>query len=99
MDDRRADPRLAVPPRMPRLLAFYQETVDIAAGFVSGWQPVAWGLQMDDGTTVTVAVDHPVRATLWHSVADATEGLDAFVDTPEPRPPTIADRSGDGRVE
>jgi hypothetical protein len=71
-------------PPLPRLLAFYQDSLDEDIGVVWGWRPVAWGLELAD-TTLTVPVETPVRVTLWHSVNDAAEAFDAVVATIDTR--------------
>jgi hypothetical protein len=68
---------------VPRLLAFYQESRDGDAA-TSDWQPVAWGLTFENGSVLTVPVDRPVAVTLWRSLSDAEEALDASVATPTP---------------
>lgn len=69
---------------VPRLLAFYQDLWD-ADGTVLGWRPVAWGLRFADGSALSVNVEGKPAVTLWQSLDDAIEALDAYVDTPEPR--------------
>jgi hypothetical protein len=69
---------------VPRLLAFYQDQWD-EDGTALGWRPVAWGLRFADGSAVSISVEGKPAVTLWQSVEDATEALDAYVDTPEPR--------------
>jgi hypothetical protein len=88
---------------VPRLLAFYQDLWD-DDGTALGWRPIAWGLRFADGSAISVNIEGRPSVTLWHSIEDATEALDAYVDTPEPRahldaplppppPPRPADRS------
>ena len=72
--------------RMPRLLAFYEDIIDEDLGIVVGWRTVAWGLAVADGSAVSVPVNGPLAATVWQSVDDAAVGLNAYVDTPDPRP-------------
>jgi hypothetical protein len=75
---------------VPRLLAFYQDLWD-EDGAAVGWKPIAWGLRFADGSAISVNVEGRPSVTLWNSLDDATEALDAYVDTPEPR--THLDRS------
>jgi hypothetical protein len=69
---------------VPRLLAFYQDLWD-DDGTAMGWRPIAWGLRFADGSAISVNIEGRPSVTLWHSLEDATEALDAYVDTPEPR--------------
>ncbi len=69
---------------VPRLLAFYQDLWD-DDGTAVGWRPVAWGLRFHDGSALSISIEGRPSVTLWHSVEDATEALDAYVDTAEPR--------------
>jgi hypothetical protein len=69
---------------VPRLLAFYQDLWD-DDGTALGWKPIAWGLRFADGSAISVPVEGRPAVTLWQSLEDATEALDAYVDTPEPR--------------
>jgi hypothetical protein len=69
---------------VPRLLAFYQDLWD-DDGTALGWRPVAWGLRFADGSAISINVEGKPSVTLWHSLEDAAEALDAYVDTPEPR--------------
>jgi hypothetical protein len=69
---------------VPRLLAFYQDLWD-DDGAAVGWKPIAWGLRFADGSAISVNVEGRPSVTLWNSLEDATEALDAYVDTPEPR--------------
>ena len=69
---------------VPRLLAFYQDLWD-DDGTAMGWRPIAWGLRFADGSAISVNIEGRPSVTLWHSIEDATEALDAYVDTPEPR--------------
>lgn len=69
---------------VPRLLAFYQDQWD-EDGTALGWRPVAWGLRFADGSAVSISVEGKPSVTLWQSVEDATEHLEAYVDTAEPR--------------
>jgi hypothetical protein len=69
---------------VPRLLAFYQDLWD-DDGTALGWRPIAWGLRFADGSAISVNIEGRPSVTLWHSIEDATEALDAYVDTPEPR--------------
>lgn len=69
---------------VPRLLAFYQDLWD-EDGTAVGWRPVAWGLRFHDGSALSISIEGRPSVTLWHSVEDATEALDAYVDTAEPR--------------
>ncbi len=69
---------------VPRLLAFYQDLWD-DDGTAMGWRPIAWGLRFADGSALSVNVDGKPAVTLWQSLDDAMEALDAYVDTPEPR--------------
>lgn len=69
---------------VPRLLAFYQDLWD-EDGTAVGWKPVAWGLRFADGSAISVSIEGRPSVTLWQSLEDATEALDAYVDTPEPR--------------
>lgn len=69
---------------VPRLLAFYQDQWD-EDGTALGWRPVAWGLRFADGSAVSISVEGKPSVTLWQSVEDATEALEAYVDTAEPR--------------
>ena len=69
---------------VPRLLAFYQDLWD-EDGTALGWRPIAWGLRFADGSAISVNIDGKPAVTLWQSLEDATEALDAYVDTPEPR--------------
>jgi hypothetical protein len=69
---------------VPRLLAFYQDLWD-EDGTAIGWKPIAWGMCFADGSAISVNVDGRPSVTLWQSLEDATEALDAYVDTPEPR--------------
>ena len=69
---------------VPRLLAFYQDLWD-DDGTAMGWRPLARGLRFADGSAITVNIEGRPSVTLWHSIEDATEALDAYVDTPEPR--------------
>jgi hypothetical protein len=68
---------------LPRVLAFYHDTWD-DDGIAVGWKTVAWGLALPNGAAVTVPLDGPPSATLWPSVGDAAEALDAYVDSPAP---------------
>ena len=68
---------------VPRLLAFYQDLWD-DDGTAMGWRPIAWGLRFADGSAISVNIEGRPSVTLWHSLEDATEALDAYVDTPEP---------------
>jgi hypothetical protein len=90
---------------VPRLLAFYQDLWD-DDGTAMGWRPIAWGLRFADGSAISVNIEGRPSVTLWHSIEDATEALDAYVDTPEPRahldaplppppPPRPANPAGD----
>lgn len=91
---------------VPRLLAFYQDLWD-DDGTALAWRPVAWGLRFADGSAISVNVEGKPSVTLWHSLEDAVEALDAYVDTPEPRthfdrplpppPPPAGAPSGRGR--
>jgi hypothetical protein len=69
---------------VPRLLAFYRDLWD-DDGTAVGWQPIAWGLRFADGSALSISIEGPPSVTLWQSVEDATEALDAYVDTAEPR--------------
>jgi hypothetical protein len=69
---------------VPRLLAFYQDLWD-DEGTALGWKPIAWGLRFADGSAISVNIEGRPAVTLWQSLEDATEALDAYVDTPEPR--------------
>lgn len=69
----------------PRVLAFYQDVLD-DDGNSLGWRTVAWGLRRKDGWTVSFGVDDPPSIRLWQNVEDAMVGMDAYIDTPEPRP-------------
>jgi hypothetical protein len=69
---------------VPRLLAFYQDLWD-EDGTALGWRPIAWGLRFADGSAISINIDGKPAVTLWQSLEDATEALDAYVDTPEPR--------------
>jgi hypothetical protein len=69
---------------VPRLLAFYQDLWD-DDGTAVGWRPIAWGLRFHDGSALSISIEGRPSVTLWHSVEDATEALDAYVDTAEPR--------------
>jgi hypothetical protein len=82
----------SAPGRTPRLLAFFRDAWD-DDGTVTGWQTVAWGLVLDDGSAISIPVEPPVRVTLWHSLDDAVVALDAYVDHPDPRR-TIDDPRG-----
>jgi hypothetical protein len=68
---------------LPRVLAFYRDTWD-DDGTAVGWMTVAWGLALPNGAAVTVPLEGPPSATLWSTVGDAAEALDAYVDTPTP---------------
>ena len=68
---------------LPRVLAFYRDTWD-DDGTAVGWRTVAWGLALPNGAAVTVPLDGPPSATLWSSLGDAAEALDAYVDAPAP---------------
>lgn len=69
---------------VPRLLAFYQDLWD-DDGTAVGWKPIAWGLRFADGSAISISIEGRPSVTLWQSLEDATEALDAYVDTPEPR--------------
>lgn len=69
---------------VPRLLAFYQDLWD-EDGTALGWRPIAWGLRFADGSAISINIEGKPAVTLWQSLEDATEALDAYVDTPEPR--------------
>jgi hypothetical protein len=65
-------------PPPPQVVVFYRDILDEAIGVAWAWRPVAWGLQLADGTTVTGPAESPMRGvTLWHSVNDAAEALGA----------------------
>jgi hypothetical protein len=68
----------------PRLLAFYQDVVDDAVASAIGWTTVAWGLAFPDGSALTVPAQGLRSVTLWPSVAEAAQALEACVDTPAP---------------
>lgn len=68
----------------PRVLAFYKDAWD-DSGTVIGWQTLAWGLVLGDGSAISIPVEPPVQVTLWQSVDDAVMGLDAYVDRVDPR--------------
>lgn len=70
---------------VPRVLAFYQDVLD-DDGNSLGWRTVAWGLRRKDGWTVSFGVDDPPSIRLWQNVEDALLEMDAYIDTPEPRP-------------
>ena len=89
---------------VPRLLAFYQDLWD-EDGTALGWRPIAWGLRFADGSAISINIEGKPAVTLWQSLEDATEALDAYVDTPEPRtnldrplppPPPPRPRNDDG---
>lgn len=71
-------------PVMPRVLAFYRDTLN-NDGTVIGWQTIAWGVALGDGSVVSMPVGLPVSVTLWSCLGDAASALDAYVDTPDPR--------------
>lgn len=71
---------------VPRLLAFYRDVVDEDLGAAVGWQTVAWGMALADGSAVSVPVNGPLAVTVWPSLDEAAAALDAYVDTPDPRP-------------
>ena len=94
---------------VPRSLAFYQDLWD-DDGTALGWRPIAWGLRFADGSAISVNIEGRPSVTLWHSIEDATEALDAYVDTPEPRahldaplppppPPRPASPTGDSATQ
>lgn len=78
------DPGTSPSYAVPRLLAFYRDLWD-DDGTAVGWQPIAWGLRFADGSALSISIEGPPSVTLWQSVEDATEALDAYVDTAEPR--------------
>jgi hypothetical protein len=78
------DPGTSPSYAVPRLLAFYKDLWD-DDGTAVGWQPIAWGLRFADGSALSISIEGPPSVTLWQSVEDATEALDAYVDTAEPR--------------
>jgi hypothetical protein len=78
------DPGTSPTYAVPRLLAFYRDLWD-EDGTAVGWEPIAWGLRFADGSALSISIAGPPSVTLWQSVEDATEALDAYVDTAEPR--------------
>jgi hypothetical protein len=68
----------------PRLLAFYQDVVDDDVASAIGWTTVAWGLAFPDGSALTIPAHGLRYVTLWGSVAEAADALEAYVDTPAP---------------
>jgi hypothetical protein len=78
------DPGTSPTYAVPRLLAFYKDLWD-EDGTAVGWEPIAWGLRFADGSALSISISGPPSVTLWQSVEDATEALDAYVDTAEPR--------------
>jgi hypothetical protein len=78
------DPGTSPAYAVPRLLAFYRDLWD-EDGTAVGWEPIAWGLRFADGSALSISIGGPPSVTLWQSVEDATEALDAYVDTAEPR--------------
>jgi hypothetical protein len=67
----------------PRLLAFYRDVWD-DDGAATGWQTIAWALQLADGSAVTISTEPPVAVTMWHNLDDAATALDAYIDTLAP---------------
>jgi len=67
---------------LPRLLAFCHDVIVDGDDYASAYRNVAVGVRWHDGTCVTMqdtASGGPPTVTVWSSVDDAIEGLDAYV--------------------
>jgi hypothetical protein len=64
---------------IPRAVAFYQAQGEETA---LGWRVVAWGLRHPDGWIAVVSPEPPRTVSLWPTVEEAENALDAFVDIP-----------------
>lgn len=71
---------------VPRVLSFYRDVFD-DHGTVTGYETIAWGLTLADGSALSTSVRPPASVTFWASLEDAATAMDAFVDTPDPRRP------------
>jgi len=69
---------------VPKLFGLYHEQFE--AGTLVAFLPVAWALELAGGQAVTVTVTKPPSVTLWPSLEDAREALDAHIDEIDPRP-------------
>lgn len=67
---------------VPRLLSFYRDEDCDAAGNVTGYENVAWGVRWYDGSVVTledVSTERPPAIRIWAGLDQAVTGLDALV--------------------
>lgn len=71
---------------VPRVLSFYRDVLD-HDGTVTGYETIAWGLTLADGSALSTSVRPPASVTIWASLEDAATAMDAFIDTPDPRRP------------